>query len=139
MSEVCFSSLVGLFCSHNEDWFPLCNDMSCLHFLAGTLDSLEKNNQTGPGCFYFKSRRNRSKPVLSLHTPLAMRTMFQSKRKPAEEMLSRAILVFSCYSCLSAVSVSSRNPFTCLLLSADDPSSASVRPLIPLCIKTINW
>lgn len=50
--------------------------------------------------FYFKSRGNRSKLVHCLHIPLAMPAMFQSKRKPAEEMLSQGLL-----SCFHAIRV----------------------------------
>lgn len=50
--------------------------------------------------FYFKSQRNRSKLVDCLHIPLAMPAMFQSKRKPAEEMLSQGAL-----SCFHAIRV----------------------------------
>lgn len=67
---------------HNENWFPLSNEMSCLHFWAGTQLALpQRKNQTqsGTGLFYFKSQRNRSKLVDCLHIPLAMPAMFQSK------------------------------------------------------------
>lgn len=49
-----------------------------------------RKTKHGEWLVYFKSRENRSKLVGCLHTPLAMPAMFQSKRKPSEEMLSKA-------------------------------------------------
>lgn len=83
-NKACFSSRVVLL---NEDWFPLSNDVLFAFlgwYLAGRA-----------WLFYFKSQRNRSKLVDCLHIPLAMRAMFQSKRKSSEEMLSQAAL--SCF------------------------------------------
>lgn len=81
--------MLVFFPPHNEDKFPLSNEMSCLHFWAGTkLPLPQRKNQTQGLAVLFKSQRNRFKLVECLHIPLAIWVMFQSKRKLAEEMLS---------------------------------------------------
>lgn len=81
--------MLVFFPPHNEDKFPLSNEMSCLHFWAGTkLPLPQRKNQTQGLAVLFKSQRNRFKLVECLHIPLAIWVMFQSKRKLVEEMLS---------------------------------------------------
>lgn len=50
LQQCCFSP-------HNENWFPLSNKMSCLHFWATTqLAKSQRKSQTqGTGCSFFKS------------------------------------------------------------------------------------
>lgn len=123
--------------------------MSCLHFWAGTRPAWPRQRiKHRDWLLYFKSQRNRSKLVDCLHIPLAMPAMFQSKRKPAEEMLSQGSL--SCFHAIRVPLLSQTQAQSLSYLSS--PSSLSLlRPhiltftsilllaLSPQCSSSMNW
>lgn len=116
--------------------------MSCLHFWPGTQLALPKDEpKHRDRLFYFKSQRNRSKLVDCLHIPLAMRAMFQSKRKPAEEMLSQGTLL--CFHAIRAPLLSSSlsQDYLSLLLHLRILTFTSilVLALSAQCNSSINW